>query len=310
MAVAALEHGLAVLVGRGGVLGQQRSQLVELLEVERPEVGVLQAPDGLELGRGVHRVHSLSVWPGDGRGQGTLHRSWRRGPVRDHHARGARGAERQRIAAYGVCRDDEGRLLLARASPAITLQGRWFLPGGGVAARRGPDDSLRREIEEESGLPVVRRAVARRPLRRADDPRRHEPAHRAAHLPGGRRGRARCGPRSTGTTDAVAGSPRRRCGTCRWRTTSRPSWTGCCERRCDPRRRDEPCTTWSSSAAASAASSPPGPSSGRRCGSPSSTGPTTTSSSPCSTRWPPGSSRRARSRPPSATSCATIRPCA
>ena len=30
----ALEHGLAVLVGGGGVLGQQRAELVELLEVE------------------------------------------------------------------------------------------------------------------------------------------------------------------------------------------------------------------------------------------------------------------------------------
>jgi 8-oxo-dGTP diphosphatase len=61
---------------------------------------------------------------------------------------------RQRIAVYGVCRDDEGRILLARASPAITLQGRWFLPGGGVHHGEVPIDSLTREIEEESGLAV------------------------------------------------------------------------------------------------------------------------------------------------------------
>lgn len=61
---------------------------------------------------------------------------------------------RQRIAAYGVCRDTDGRLLLARASPALTLQGRWFLPGGGVQHGESPPDSLRREIEEESGLTV------------------------------------------------------------------------------------------------------------------------------------------------------------
>ena len=67
---------------------------------------------------------------------------------------------------------------------------------------------------------------------------------------------------------------------------------------------------WSSSGAASAGCSPPAPSSGPTCGSPSSTGPTTISSSPCCTRWPPGSSRRARSRRPSATCCGTIRPCA
>jgi 8-oxo-dGTP diphosphatase len=62
--------------------------------------------------------------------------------------------ERQRIAAYGVCVDDEGRLLLARAAPWLTLRGRWFLPGGGVDHGEHPADALRREIEEESGLTV------------------------------------------------------------------------------------------------------------------------------------------------------------
>ncbi|MFZ0251971.1 MAG: NUDIX domain-containing protein [Acidimicrobiales bacterium] len=61
---------------------------------------------------------------------------------------------RQRIAAYGVCRDDAGRILLARASPAITLQGRWFLPGGGVDHGESPTESLTREMHEESGLVV------------------------------------------------------------------------------------------------------------------------------------------------------------
>lgn len=63
--------------------------------------------------------------------------------------------ERQRIAAYGVVRDDEDRLLLARAAPRLTLRGRWFLPGGGVQHGENPEDSLRREIAEESGLTVV-----------------------------------------------------------------------------------------------------------------------------------------------------------
>jgi ADP-ribose pyrophosphatase YjhB (NUDIX family) len=62
--------------------------------------------------------------------------------------------ERQRIAAYGVVRDDDERLLLARAAPSLTLRGRWFLPGGGVQHGENPPDSLRREIEEESGLKV------------------------------------------------------------------------------------------------------------------------------------------------------------
>jgi 8-oxo-dGTP diphosphatase len=62
---------------------------------------------------------------------------------------------RQRIAAYGVCRDDDGRILLARASSSITLQGRWFLPGGGVDHGESPTDSLTREMKEESGLTVT-----------------------------------------------------------------------------------------------------------------------------------------------------------
>ena len=62
--------------------------------------------------------------------------------------------ERQRIAAYGLVRDADERLLLARAAPSLTLRGRWFLPGGGIQHGENPPDSLRREIEEESGLKV------------------------------------------------------------------------------------------------------------------------------------------------------------
>jgi 8-oxo-dGTP diphosphatase len=63
--------------------------------------------------------------------------------------------ERQRIAAYGVVRDEEGRLLLARAAHTLTIGGSWFLPGGGVQHGETPVDSVRREIEEESGLAVT-----------------------------------------------------------------------------------------------------------------------------------------------------------
>jgi ADP-ribose pyrophosphatase YjhB (NUDIX family) len=63
--------------------------------------------------------------------------------------------ERQRIAAYGVVRDDDDRILLARAAPLLTLRGRWFLPGGGVQHGESPPESLRREIAEESGLTIV-----------------------------------------------------------------------------------------------------------------------------------------------------------
>ena len=63
--------------------------------------------------------------------------------------------ERQRLAAYGVCVDAQGNLLLARASSSLSIQGRWFLPGGGVDHGEHPADAVRREIEEESGLTVV-----------------------------------------------------------------------------------------------------------------------------------------------------------
>jgi ADP-ribose pyrophosphatase YjhB (NUDIX family) len=64
-------------------------------------------------------------------------------------------SDRQRIAAYGVMVDDDGRLLLARASPFLDQGERWFLPGGGVQHGEQPADSVRREIEEETGLTVV-----------------------------------------------------------------------------------------------------------------------------------------------------------
>jgi 8-oxo-dGTP diphosphatase len=62
--------------------------------------------------------------------------------------------ERQRIAAYGVCVDPEGRLLLARAAPWLILSGRWFLPGGGVDHGEHPTEALTREFTEETGLAV------------------------------------------------------------------------------------------------------------------------------------------------------------
>jgi 8-oxo-dGTP diphosphatase len=62
--------------------------------------------------------------------------------------------ERQRIASYGVCVDEQDRLLLARAAPSLSLRGRWFLPGGGVDHGEHPTVALIREFEEESGLTV------------------------------------------------------------------------------------------------------------------------------------------------------------
>jgi 8-oxo-dGTP diphosphatase len=62
---------------------------------------------------------------------------------------------RRRIAAYGLCRDDEGRVLLVRAAGGLTSRGRWLLPGGGVRHGEHPEDTVVREFQEETGLRVV-----------------------------------------------------------------------------------------------------------------------------------------------------------
>jgi 8-oxo-dGTP pyrophosphatase MutT (NUDIX family) len=61
---------------------------------------------------------------------------------------------RRRIAAYGVCRDGAGRVLLVRASPRSNTPGVWSLPGGGIDHGEHPADAVVREIAEETGLTV------------------------------------------------------------------------------------------------------------------------------------------------------------
>lgn len=71
---------------------------------------------------------------------------------------------RRRAAAYGVCRDTGGRVLLTRGSGASAFPGVWSLPGGGIDHGEHPDDTVVREFAEETGLAVritkVRRALA------------------------------------------------------------------------------------------------------------------------------------------------------
>ena len=92
--------------------------------------------------------------------------------------------DRQRIAAYGVCVDAQGRVLLARAAPSLSLHGRWFLPGGGVDHGEHPTDALHREMEEEAGLTVVLGPLLDVLSDVRTAARRDEPAHRADGLPG------------------------------------------------------------------------------------------------------------------------------
>ncbi|GAB2821222.1 hypothetical protein GCM10027073_60270 [Streptomyces chlorus] len=81
-----------------------------------------------------------------------------------------------RVAAYAVVVRD-GQLLLAR-SPVPGGAPEWVLPGGGMEHGEDPYDTVRREVEEETGYRVevtgllgvnsVRHTVARRLGRRAD----------------------------------------------------------------------------------------------------------------------------------------------
>ena len=62
----------------------------------------------------------------------------------------ARG--RTRLGAYGICRDEAGRILLARLSVLEVDVGAWTLPGGGVDFGEHPDSAVVRELKEETGL--------------------------------------------------------------------------------------------------------------------------------------------------------------
>jgi 8-oxo-dGTP diphosphatase len=60
----------------------------------------------------------------------------------------------RRVGAYGICRDDQGRVLLARNSDTSEFPGLWTLPGGGVEQGEHPDAAVVREFREETGFEV------------------------------------------------------------------------------------------------------------------------------------------------------------
>jgi 8-oxo-dGTP diphosphatase len=61
----------------------------------------------------------------------------------------------RRIAAYAVARDDEGRVLLVRASAKSGTPGVWSLPGGAVDHGEDPNHTVVRETAAETGLSVT-----------------------------------------------------------------------------------------------------------------------------------------------------------
>ena len=65
---------------------------------------------------------------------------------------GAGGGQVTRIAAYALCLDEEGRILLTRLSPWEVKPGQWTLPGGGIDFGEAPADAVLRELTEETGL--------------------------------------------------------------------------------------------------------------------------------------------------------------
>jgi ADP-ribose pyrophosphatase YjhB (NUDIX family) len=116
-------------------------------------------------------------------------------------------AKTRRIAAYGVCRDGSGRVLLARGAPYCSLPGLWQIPGGGLDHGEDPADAVVREFAEETGLAVavvglrdVVSDVLRLPKRGLD-----EHTDRIIYDVEVRSGVLRDEP--DGTTDAVAWTP-------------------------------------------------------------------------------------------------------
>ncbi|GLY96390.1 NUDIX domain-containing protein [Actinoplanes sp. NBRC 103695] len=61
----------------------------------------------------------------------------------------------RRIAAYAVCTDADGRVLLVRASSRSGTPGVWSLPGGAVDHGEDPNHTVVRETAAETGLSVA-----------------------------------------------------------------------------------------------------------------------------------------------------------
>ena len=65
---------------------------------------------------------------------------------------------KQRISARALLRrvhDGRDEVLLARVSSAgFSAAGTWTLPGGGIDHGEHPEDSVRREVHEETGLDI------------------------------------------------------------------------------------------------------------------------------------------------------------
>lgn len=57
-----------------------------------------------------------------------------------------------RVAAYALCADEAGSVLLVRVARGYIAGGMWTLPGGGLDFGEEPADAVLRELTEETGL--------------------------------------------------------------------------------------------------------------------------------------------------------------
>ena len=66
---------------------------------------------------------------------------------------------KQRVSARALLRRGDELLLARVASSGFSAAGTWTLPGGGVDHGEHPEDSLRREVYEETGLEIEVRRI-------------------------------------------------------------------------------------------------------------------------------------------------------
>jgi 8-oxo-dGTP diphosphatase len=59
---------------------------------------------------------------------------------------------RLRVAAYTLCHDEHGRVLLCHIAPSVGVGDIWTLPGGGLEFGEPPAAAALRELTEETGL--------------------------------------------------------------------------------------------------------------------------------------------------------------
>ncbi|MEO6207524.1 MAG: NUDIX domain-containing protein [Candidatus Limnocylindrales bacterium] len=67
------------------------------------------------------------------------------------HRRAKAGGDRVRVAAYGLCQDADGRVLLCHIAPSVGVGDMWTLPGGGLDFGESPAAAVVRELAEETG---------------------------------------------------------------------------------------------------------------------------------------------------------------